>query len=123
MFARVGALAIYVTDLDRAVRFYTDVLGFKLSAQVAPDLCFLTSASGQIDIYLRAGHQPRGVGVDECRLSFFLVSQRPAADTFAALRSAGVKMLDEAPEFVGDGTFCFKFEDPDGNIIEVAGSE
>ena len=123
MFTRVSALAIYVTDLDRAKDFYTGVLGFELSAQVASDLCFLKPESGQIDIYMRAGHQPRDAGSNGCRLSFFLVAERPAAETYAALKSAGVKMLQEAPEFVGDGTFCFKFEDPDGNILEVAASE
>ena len=118
MFTRVGALAIYASDLDRAKQFYIDVLGFELSAQVAPDLCFLKS--GQINLYLRGGNQPIRAGSNECRLSFFLVADRPAAEVFALLKSAGVSMLQDAPELVGDGTFCFQFRDPDGNILEVA---
>lgn len=121
MFDRVRALAIYVTDMERAKEFYTKVLGFRVSAEVGPTLCFLKSRSGDIDLYLEGGKKPGSIDSESCRLSFFLGPKKSAFETYEALRAANVRLLQEAPEFVGDDTYCFQFLDPDGNIIEVAG--
>jgi catechol-2,3-dioxygenase len=47
MFTNIRALAIYVTDMQRAKKFYMDVLGFELSADLGPNLCFLKSQVGE----------------------------------------------------------------------------
>ena len=56
MFERIGALAIYVTDLKKAKNFYSEILGFEISADLNPNLCFLRSKSGHINIYME-GHK------------------------------------------------------------------
>ena len=121
MFERVRALAVYATDLKRAKRFYTEVLDFELSAELGPGLCFLKSKSGNINIYLEGGKKQTQVDNQTSRLSFFLQAERSASETHASLKAAGVNLLQEAPELVGDKTACFQFKDPDGNIIEVCG--
>lgn len=121
MFKSIRALAIYVSDMERAKRFYTEILGFKISAELGPNLCFLESTSDNIHIYLQGGNKPTSIDKKTCRLSFFLQAEKSASETYAFLKSAGVKLLQTAPELVGDDTSCFQFEDPDGNIIEVAG--
>jgi catechol 2,3-dioxygenase-like lactoylglutathione lyase family enzyme len=121
-FRSIGALAIYVTDKERAKEFYTTVLGFELVVDLGPNLCFLKSPNGEIDIYLEGGKKPSEVDNETCRLSFFLRSYDPAANTFAALRDAGVRLLQEGPDEVDDHTACFQMLDPDGNIIEVCGA-
>jgi len=121
MFKRVRAVAIYVTDLKRAKKFYNEILSFELSAELGANLCFLKSKSGDINIYMEGGKKQTSIDNETCRLSFFLQAERTASETYASLRKAGVKLLQEAPELVGDETACFQFEDPDGNIIEVSG--
>jgi predicted enzyme related to lactoylglutathione lyase len=121
MFERIRTLAIYVTDLKKAKRFYIDILGFELTANLGPKLCFLKSKSGEINIYMEGGKKPTSIDNQTSRLSFFLQADNSASETYASLKAAGVKLLQRAPELVGDGTACFQFEDPDGNIIEVAG--
>ncbi len=121
MFKRVRALAIYVTDLERAKKFYTEILGFMVSVELGPNLCFLESKSSEIQIYMEGGKKPVSIDNQTCRLSFFLQAEKPVSKVYAAFKAAGVKLLQEKPEFVGDDTYCFQFEDPDGNIIEVAG--
>lgn len=121
MFKRVRALAIYVTNSEKAKRFYTKILGFEVSAEIGPNLCFLKSKSGEIYIYLEGGKKPISIDNQISRLSFFLQAEKSASETFAVLKAAGVKLLQEAPELVGDDVSCFQFEDLDGNIIEVAG--
>ena len=122
MFTRVRSLAVYVTDMKKAKRFYTKVLGFEVSAELAPNLCFLRSKSGNISIYMKGDNKPAFIDSQTTRLSFFLQAKDSASETYATLKAAGVKLLQESPEFVGDDTACFQFEDPDGNIIEVSGS-
>ncbi len=121
MFENVRTLAVYATDLARAKEFYTKILGFQVSADLGPNLCFLNSKSGSFHIYLEGGKRPAPVDTEASRLSFFLETETSISDAFTALKSAGVELLQEAPEQVGDGTYWFQFKDPDGNIIEVSG--
>lgn len=123
MFKKAKTLAVYVTDMARARRFYTEVLGFRVQADVHPGLCFLASQDGGISIYLEAGMKPTSVDSGTARLSFFLETEGTAAETFARLQAAGARLLQDAPEDVGDGNFCFQFLDPDGNILEACGRQ
>ncbi len=122
MFKSIGALAVYVTDKERAKEFYTSVLGFEVTVDLGPTLCFLKSPNGAIDIYLEGGMKPAEVGQDTTRLSFFLKAQAPAQEIFESLSKAGAHLLQEQPEPVDDNTACFQLLDPDGNIIEVCGA-
>jgi len=121
VFKGVQTLAVYVTDMARSRKFYTEVLGFKVRAEVHPGLCFLASPNGKIDIYLEAVMKPATMDSGTARLSFFLETEATAAETFAQLKAAGVRLLQDAPEEVGDGIFCFQFLDPDGNVLEACG--
>ncbi len=122
MFKRTGALAVYVTDKERAKAFYTTVLGFEVAADLGPDVCFLKSPNGAIDIYLEGGKKPADIDNQTSRLSFFLLAEGSASAAYATLRDAGVRLLQEEPEAVDDNTACFQLLDPDGNIIEVCGA-
>jgi len=121
MFKNIGSLAVYVSDMERAKKFYTEILGFEISADLGPTLCFLKSKPGNIYIYMEAGKKATSIDNETCRLSFFLQTEKSASETYAALKKAGVKMLQTKPELVADDTACFQFQDPDGNIIEVSG--
>jgi predicted enzyme related to lactoylglutathione lyase len=122
MFNAVTAVAVYVTDKERAKRFYTDVLGFDVAADLGPELCFLRSKNGEIDVYLEGGMKPAAVDRASSRLSFFLRAEDTALEAHARLREAGVRVLQDAPEAVDDRTACFQLLDPDGNILEVCGT-
>ncbi len=121
MFKSIGSLAVYVSDLAKAKKFYTEILGFEISADLGPTLCFLKSNSGNFYIYMEGGKKKASINNETCRLSFFLQSEKTAAETYAILKQAGVKILQPAPEPVSDDTACFQFLDPDGNILEVSG--
>jgi predicted enzyme related to lactoylglutathione lyase len=121
MFKSIRSLAVYVSDMARAKKFYTEVLGFEITADLTPTLCFLNSKSGKIPIYLECVQKVSSVDNQTCRSSFFLEAEKLASETYADLKKAGVKLLQSAPEPVADDTTCFQFQDPDGNIIEVSG--
>lgn len=121
MFSSVSALAVYVTDLEQAMRFYTEVLEFEVRVAVSPTLCFLHSRAGNIEIYLEGSHEPNPAHETNARLSVFLRSTESAFATFEKLQERGVDLLQEGPEEVGDNTYTFQFKDPDANIIAVVG--
>lgn len=121
MFTDVSCLAVYVTDYERAKRFYTEVLGFEVRVELGPELCFLVSKSGEVNIYLEGGYEPGSAGEQIARLSFFLETKKSIFETYENLKAAGVKLLQNAPEQVGDDRFVFRLADPDGNLIEVSG--
>jgi len=121
MFKSIRSLAVYVSDIERAKKFYTDILGFVVSSEPVPNLCFLESKSGRIHIYLEGGCKPSPIDRETSRLSFFLEAEKSASETYKALKAADVKLVQGTPEQVGDDTYSFQFEDPDGNIIEVTG--
>jgi len=119
MFKGLNTIAVYVSDMERAKRFYTEVLGFNLRVDLAPTLSFLQF--GNIHVYLEAGHKPAAVDNESTRLGFFLETENSARETFDALKAAGVTILNDAPVEVGDGVYVFRFLDPDGNILEATG--
>lgn len=119
MFKSINTIAVYVSDMERAKKFYIEVLGFTVKADLGPTLSFLQS--GGIHVYLEAGHKSSAVDNKSTRLSFFLETEKSAQEPFDALKAAGVTILDDAPVEVGDGVFAFQFLDPDGNILEATG--
>jgi catechol 2,3-dioxygenase-like lactoylglutathione lyase family enzyme len=121
MFIDVSCLAVYVTDYERAKRFYTDVLGFDVRVELGPNLCFLVSKSGGVNIYLEGGYEPSAADDRTARLGFFLDTEKSVFETYEDLKAAGAELLQDAPEQVGDDRFVFRLADPDGNIIEVSG--
>lgn len=121
MFKGIRALAIYVTDMKRAIKFYTKTLGFEIPIKIHSNLCFLKFKKSNLYIYLEGGKKPSSIDVDASRLSFFLEPKKTASEVYAALKAKNVKLLQKAPELVQDDIACFQFEDPDGNIIEVSG--
>ena len=121
MFDRISCVAVYVGDMKRAKAFYTEVLGFRVSVDLGPELSFLESPSGKMMIYFEGGHEPLATKPEHCRTGFFLEAVGSVHELHQTLKNAGVVILEDAPEQVGDDTFCFAFRDPDGNIIEVSG--
>jgi predicted enzyme related to lactoylglutathione lyase len=120
LFTRVRSLAVYVSDTKQAKKFYTEILGFEVLADLGPNLCFLKSKSGNIDVYVEGGCKQTRINDRTCRLSFFLQTDEPASECYASLKSAGVELLQPKPESVDEETAIFQFKDPHGNIIEVS---
>jgi catechol 2,3-dioxygenase-like lactoylglutathione lyase family enzyme len=119
MFKSVHTVAVYVSHMECAKMFYTEILGFQVRVDLGPTLCFLQS--GDIHVYLEAGHKPSPVDIEDTHLSFFLETEKSAKETFDELKAQGVKILDDAPVEVGNGVYAFQFLDPDGNILEATG--
>jgi catechol 2,3-dioxygenase-like lactoylglutathione lyase family enzyme len=121
MIGGVRTIAVHVTDIERAKRFYTETLGFVLRVQVTPGLCFLETENGAVHVYLEGDHRPAPVGPDSARLGFYLETEGSAHEAFERLREAGADLLEEEPLQVDEDLWTFRLRDPDGNLLDVVG--
>jgi methylmalonyl-CoA/ethylmalonyl-CoA epimerase len=90
---RIGQIAIPVTDLDRAVRFYGDALGLRLLFRAPPGLAFFECGGVRLMLSRPEGPDaPRQAGI-----VYYVVADLDA--TYRALSGRRVGFLD-APHCV-----------------------
>ena len=115
---RGGGPTVFVTDMNRAVKFYTDTLGLRIAYRAGDHFCMIDGGDGlMIGLHPPGKHTPRAGAPGGIQLSF-LVSQ-PIADVVRTLQSRGVKFEDRGKGPVIDDTqvkLAF-FSDPDGNSL------
>ena len=110
--ARIGHVHLHVADLDRAVRFYRDVLGFSLTGRLGDDLGFL--ASGDYHHHVGLNTFTGGPGLYHAAIRY---------PSRAALVQALRRVLDSGHE-VSHGSDhganeAVYLTDPDGNGLEL----
>jgi catechol 2,3-dioxygenase-like lactoylglutathione lyase family enzyme len=118
-FAQMKAsiVILSVTDLNRAIEFYRDRLGLKLSS-TNEDFAFFDA--GGITIALRGG-RPKSDPADLASTEIaFGVEHVKAA--YQSLSKAGVAFKRE-PRIVTGTTWATDFRDPDGHVLSIVGPE
>jgi catechol 2,3-dioxygenase len=119
---RIGHVHLKVADLDRAVRFYRDALGFDLVTRVGDQAAFLSAGGYHHHVGLNTwesqGGSPPPPGTTG--LYHFAINYPTRRDLAAALR----RLLDAGWGIDGasdHGTHeAIYLHDPDGNGIELA---
>ena len=116
---RVGHIHLKVSDLDRAIAFYRDVLGFDLTQKFGDDAAFLSAGGYHHHIGLNTWHSrgadPAPVNAAGLYHVAFVFPDRPALA--AALRrvlDAGTRLDGAADHGVSEAVY---FRDPDGNKL------
>jgi len=112
-----GIATIFVTDMDRAVKFYTDILGLKLMQRFGNHWASVAAGQLAIGLHPASGQNPAG---QDGSTTIGLMVDGKIDDAVSTLRQRGVKFRGTVAEDEG-GRFVY-FEDPDGNsmyIIEV----
>ena len=112
---------VYVTDLQRALSFYRDVLGLEIAGEMGPDARFLRVGDNRWGVFLEGGYAPATVDERASRMAFTLRAASAGA-MHARLREAGAELIHDAPQDMGNATYWFQFRDPDGNILELIGA-
>ena len=118
---RVGHIHLRVADLDRAIAFYRDVLGFELQQTYGGQAAFL-SADGYhhhigLNTWESRGGTPPAPGHTGLYHVAFLYPDRPALGrALQSVIDAGVTIDGAADHGVSEAIY---FRDPDGNGIEI----
>ena len=130
MQPRITVLTLGVDDLDRAVSFYRDGLGFRTEGLVGPELEHGAVAFFDLEGGLKLALWPRksiafdsGVAAGSSDPTAFTlghnVPSRAEVDTvMAQARGAGAVIVKPAGETFWGG-YAGYFQDPDGHLWEV----
>ena len=118
---RVGHIHLRVADLDRAVAFYRDVMGFAVQQRYGGKAAFLSAGGYHHHIGLNtwesAGGTPPPAGHTGLYHVAFLYPNRAAlARALQSVLDAGVPLDGAADHGVSEAIY---FRDPDGNGIEI----
>jgi catechol 2,3-dioxygenase-like lactoylglutathione lyase family enzyme len=110
-FLKMGHAALEVSDLNRAMRFYRDVLGLKPTWDGDPDWAQLALGGDDLSLVRKEGskHPPH--------LGFRVQSREHLESAHQQLAAQGV--LVEKVHGHRDGSMSFYFRDPDGNLLEA----
>ena len=119
--ARIGHVHLTVADLERALRFYRDVLGFEVTATYGRDAVFLSAGGYHHHIGLNtwAGRGAPAPAPGTTGLYHFaiLYPDRPAlATAVRRIVAAGVPLEGAADHGVSEAIYL---RDPDGNGVEL----
>jgi catechol 2,3-dioxygenase-like lactoylglutathione lyase family enzyme len=111
-----GNATIYVTDMDRSVRFYTEALGLGLVFRAGDHWAQIDAGKGLILGLHMAPHGATSPGTNGSITVGFLVA-RPLDDVAQELERRGVAV--HRPPSDGTARLAF-FSDPDGNSLYAA---
>lgn len=117
----IGHVHLKVSDLERAITFYRDVLGFELQQRFGRQAAFLSAGGYHHHIGLNtwesAGGPPPAPGTTGLyHLAILLPTRRDLAATFQRVVAHGVEIDGAADHGVSEAIY---FRDPDGNGIEI----
>jgi catechol 2,3-dioxygenase-like lactoylglutathione lyase family enzyme len=101
----------FVDDMDRAVAFYTDVIGLEVAHRSGDEWAQLAAGSVQLGLHSSAHGARRAGGT-----LAFTVNDLDA--TRAGLVARGVEIGHEGGG-QGGGPRFVEFEDPDGNVLAL----
>jgi catechol 2,3-dioxygenase-like lactoylglutathione lyase family enzyme len=114
---RGGNATVYVSDLDRAVRFYVETLGFKLQVRDGDAWAEVDAGNGLVlGLHRASEHGPAPGSVGSIAIGFDV--NQPIEDVVAVLENRGVAfqgpVLDSGPV-----KLAF-FGDPDGTALYLS---
>lgn len=119
--ARIGHVHLKVSDLDRALAFYSGILGFPLTQRYGRDAAFLGAGGYHHHIGLNTweskGGKPPAPGTTGLYHTAFLYPDRKAlANVLKRLVEAGIQLDGAADHGVSEAIYL---RDPDGNGVEL----
>ena len=118
---RIGHVHLTVSDLDRALAFYRDVLGFDVTTRYGEDAVFLSAGGYHHHIGLNtwAGRGARRPAPGTTGLYHFAVlfpDRRALGAAVRRVAQAGIPLEGAADHGVSEAVYL---RDPDGNGVEL----
>jgi catechol 2,3-dioxygenase len=117
----IGHVHLTVADLDRALGFYRDVLGFEVTQRYGKQAAFLSAGGYHHHIGLNtwesAGGQPPPEGTTGLyHLAILYPTRAELADALRRLIAAGIPLEGASDHGVSEALYL---RDPDGNGVEL----
>ncbi|MBW6506076.1 MAG: VOC family protein [Rhodobacteraceae bacterium] len=118
---RIGHVHLKVADLERAIGFYSGVLGFEVQQRYGAQAAFLSAGGYHHHIGLntwesRGGKKPAPGTTGLYHTAFLYPDRASLADALRRVVQAGVQIEGAADHGVSEAIYL---SDPDGNGIEL----
>jgi catechol 2,3-dioxygenase len=118
---RIGHVHLKVADLDRAIAFYSGVLGFQVTQKLGNSAAFLSAGGYHHHIGLNtwesAGGLPPALGTTGLyHLAILYPTRAELGDALKRLIAANVPLQGSADHGVSEALYL---ADPDGNGVEL----
>jgi catechol 2,3-dioxygenase len=118
---RIGHVHLKVADLDRAIAFYHDVLGFEITQRHGNQAAFLSAGGYHHHIGLNTWDSQGGSPAPPGHTGLFHVAilypnRSELADALRRLMKAGVPLEGASDHGVSEALYL---RDPDGNGVEL----
>ncbi len=118
---KIGHVHLKVADLDRALTFYQDLLGFEITIRYGTQAVFISAGGYHHHIGLNTWHS-KGAGPAPQRAAglfhtaILYSTRRELAEIFKRLTDAGYPFTGAADHGVSEALYL---DDPDGNGVEL----
>lgn len=119
--ARIGHVHLKVADLNRALQFYRDLLGFELTMMYGDQAAFVSAGGYHHHIGLNTWHSKdappaarNGVGLYHTAILY--PERKDLALIFDRLQKAGYPLTGASDHGVSEALYL---NDPDGNGVEL----
>lgn len=118
---RIGHVHLKVSDLERALGFYRDVLGFELTQRYGRQAVFLSAGGYHHHIGLNTwessgGPAPPANATGLYHVAILYPSRTELADALRRLTQAGIPLEGASDHGVSEALYL---RDPDGNGVEL----
>ncbi len=118
---RIGHVHLKVADLERAIAFYRDVLGFELTQRYGRQAAFLSAGGYHHHIGLNTwessgGSPPPPQSTGLYHLAIVYPTRAELADALRRLNRAGIPLEGASDHGVSEALYL---RDPDGNGVEL----
>ena len=118
---RIGHVHLTVSDLDRSLAFYRDVLGFEVTARYGPAAVFLSAGGYHHHIGLntwagRGAPRPASGTTGLYHFAILFPDRATLGATVRRVVEAGVSLEGAADHGVSEAIYL---RDPDGNGVEL----
>ena len=118
---RIGHVHLKVSDLERAIAFYRDVLGFEVTQRYGSQAAFLSSGGYHHHIGLntwesRGGSPPPPRATGLYHLAILFPDRSELADAVRRVLAAGIELEGASDHGVSEAIYL---RDPDRNGVEL----
>ncbi len=118
---RVGHIHLKVADIDRAIDFYSGILGFEVQTRFGKQAAFLSAGGYHHHIGLNTWESRNGTPAPKghtglYHTAFLYPNRASLADALRRLVDAGVEIDGAADHGVSEAIYL---RDPDGNGVEL----
>ncbi|WP_240418485.1 VOC family protein [Paenibacillus periandrae] len=111
---RIGAVFVHVTDMPKAIQWYSELLGLPIHADSHEGTIYSLHMDGGSDLLLDSNRRDDSSQNNKTQLFF---ETKKLMDSYHFVKEKGIEVVTEIEKH--DNISFFTFKDPDGNILMI----